>query len=507
MSIKGIVKNNPVQDENARSTLTPHQQDAFKKLMAFVDSENNNMALLEGYAGTGKTYLMGEFLSELSGRLSVCVAAPTHKALKVICATLEHHNLVFGAKTSSHESERGGMFNFIENKTNETGLFAATVHSLLALKLIEREDGTTTCERNEGKIPTFPDYNLVVIDEASLISRAMFELIATCLHENNSQFKRTKVLFIGDPAQLPPVDDKGIISPVFTHVLYKAALSEVVRQAKDSPIIKLSMAIREKVGKFGKGDFTQELPPLPANAACLSGNADTLINFSVMEHKEGRDARILCYRNQSVSRFNQSVHEQLHPGTVFAPGEKVLVYYCAGHGEMESSPIKEYEKEEDLLGGEEYKARVMEEFKVIECEPGFSNYGVDLVQLLLESETGLRLITRMPVDMNRHNREIGKVWADYRKVNTLWLSEQDSYRKSELREKKKELSGKAWAMKKAYPDLRHAYAMTVHRSQGSTFDTVLVNYPDINIMKSAFEFNRALYVACTRPRQYLAVIV
>jgi ATP-dependent exoDNAse (exonuclease V) alpha subunit len=74
---------------------------------------------------------------------------------------------------------------------------ALSIHSLLGLKLVELEDGTTKCERGYAE-PSISEYELVVVDEASMVDATLFKAIL--------QFRgRARILFIGDPAQLPPV--------------------------------------------------------------------------------------------------------------------------------------------------------------------------------------------------------------------------------------------------------------------------------------------------------------
>ncbi len=475
-------------------SLTPHQQAALDRLNTFLGDDCATMATLEGYAGVGKTFLMGEFLRLAKAAHSVCVAAPTHKALKVICSALEASGSEISAIVDDEPDDlSGGMFAVYQRKQSKKGLYAATVHSLLALRLTELENGETECKPDPSRLPSLSEYDLVVIDESSLISKRMLEMIIT--HK-----KAAKVLFIGDPAQLPPIEDKNAISPVFTHIDNKISLTEVVRQAADNPIIKVSMAIRQAVYKFSPQDFMAHLPPLPASAACLNGSAQMLIDFAASEQLDGRDARVLCYRNNTVSHINQSVHERLHPGTLYAEGEKLLCYFCSGNGPGEKSPFL-------TASGSEYKARLMDEFTVVSAREDRDQFGVSVMMLALETEIGSIVNTQVPIDRQSYQREINAIWNEYRSVNTAHELEKDHSAKNQLKDKKKSLSRKAYAMRNKYPDLRHAYAMTVHRSQGSTFDTALVHYADINTMRSSFEFNRALYVACTRPRQYLAVVV
>ena len=70
----------------------------------------------------------------------------------------------------------------------------------------------------------------------------------------------------------------------------------------------------------------------------------------------------------------------------------------------------------------------------------------------------------------------------------------------------KKASAQAWSLRRSFAPLRHAYALTAHKSQGSTFDSAIVDLNDLSKMKSSFQFNRALYVAATRAREHLAIV-
>lgn len=67
----------------------------------------------------------------------------------------------------------------------------------------------------------------------------------------------------------------------------------------------------------------------------------------------------------------------------------------------------------------------------------------------------------------------------------------------------------AYALRDLLPDIRHAYAMTVHKIHGSTFDTVIVDWRDA--MRSTSmqpgELSRLLYVAVTRPSKHCVIVV
>ena len=62
-----------------------------------------------------------------------------------------------------------------------------------------------------------------------------------------------------------------------------------------------------------------------------------------------------------------------------------------------------------------------------------------------------------------------------------------------------------WLFKEAFHSVRHAYAITAHRSQGSTYTTVLGDYKDVLVNRTRHEALRCFYVMCTRPTTSLVL--
>ena len=60
-----------------------------------------------------------------------------------------------------------------------------------------------------------------------------------------------------------------------------------------------------------------------------------------------------------------------------------------------------------------------------------------------------------------------------------------------------------WDFKEAFHKVRHSYAITAHRAQGSTYEAAFVDWKDILANRNRSEAFRCLYVACTRPRKEL----
>ena len=187
--------------------ITPQQDQALKAVSAwYKDPHGAPFFYLGGYAGTGKTTLAKHFAASING-VSFC--AFTGKAALVM-------------------RQKGCVG-------------ASTIHSLIYTFDTEAPPGTLRFIRN----PLSPLLmaNLVIVDECSMVNRQ--------LGEDLLSFGK-KVLVLGDPAQLPPVEGAGF----FTLGEPDFLLTDIHRQAAENPIIRLSQIVREggklKLGKHGE---------------------------------------------------------------------------------------------------------------------------------------------------------------------------------------------------------------------------------------------------------------
>lgn len=203
-------------------TLTADQDNAQKLIKEWYFNTHDKVFVLAGYAGTGKTFLIDyvvrETLGLQAGKEAVFVS-PTGKAAA----------------------------NLVKN-----GTIAGTVHSLIYYRDGEEFDVNEDGEIVESKELRFckrssidDNIRLIIIDEASMINE-------TVLHDLLSF--DVKCLFCGDSAQLPPVSGSCTLldNPNYT-------MTEIVRQAKDNPIIQVATMAREgkriPYGRFGDSVF------------------------------------------------------------------------------------------------------------------------------------------------------------------------------------------------------------------------------------------------------------
>lgn len=180
--------------------LTKKQQEGLKiALERYKNGEK--YTVISGYAGSGKSFLVN-FIIQAIGipENKVAFVAYTGKAAQVL-------------------KEKGNL--------NPT-----TLHKLL-YQPIPKRNGSFIFKPKESI-----DYSLVVVDEVSMVPGSMWHLLLS--HD-------AYVIALGDPFQLPPVDKKDT-QDVLSHP--HIFLDEIMRQAQDSEIIRLSMWVREGKSLF-----------------------------------------------------------------------------------------------------------------------------------------------------------------------------------------------------------------------------------------------------------------
>ncbi len=211
--------------------LTPEQEQAIAAIDAWLKDDDQWMFYLGGYAGTGKTTLMHHFINSLQ-REPTCLA-PTGKAASVLQKRL--HNATVSTIHSA-------LYKPIT--PNIDALLKLEIQLEIKKKLGEAVDKVLEDIREEKRRLMEQDIkfgdnenkailpgSLVIVDEASMVTNRMFDDLSKL---------NAKVLFVGDPGQLPPVKDSGY----FTYTRPDAMLRSVQRQALDNPIIELSMKVR-----------------------------------------------------------------------------------------------------------------------------------------------------------------------------------------------------------------------------------------------------------------------
>jgi exodeoxyribonuclease-5 len=485
------VQRNPVQPHPLQ--LTPHQQAAAEAFAAWLSAPPDGTPfVLSGYAGTGKTTLSMAFLAmaEASG-LCWTVVAPTHKAVGVLRAHLSAAGL-------------------------SPTWYPATIHRLLRLKL-RRQGDLERCEETPQTAAALENLGLVLIDEASMVDSQLLEIALRCAHPF-----RTRLVFVGDPAQLPPVGEAE--SPVFgMGRAHRAELRQVVRH--QGPVLRLASGIREQALPCRR---PPPLPPirtaegmvalldrqewLAAAQAALRRSADT----------DNPDlARILCYTNRSLEQLVPIARRALHgdmadqlpvlPGEVLISRAAVMAPACRQGEEIAEEPDMVLGSNRELVVRDVQPERChLADFGVPAAdlagdllegglfEGGMAVPVIDTLLATVEVAEGplqLRLLppigsagrTRLDAVLQRLRtaaRTAGQA-ADKGAAKALWR--------------------RFFLVRDAFASLGPAAVLTVHRSQGSTFGEVFVD-ADVFWPKDEVLRRQLVYVAVSRASHAVSLV-
>lgn len=248
---------------------SPQQDEALMKVSAWLkDRSGPQVFRLFGWAGTGKSTLARHLAQ---GVKSVKYAAFTGKAALV----MRKHGC------------RG----------------ASTIHSLIYSLISEKEGEPKFALDPESEAASA---DLIVIDEVSMVDENLGRDLLSF---------GTKVLVLGDPFQLPPVQGAGF----FTAAEPDMMLTEIHRQARDNPIIRMSMDIREgghlEHGRYGESeviskDRVDRDAVIAADQVLVGRNKtrldynDRLRQLKGLPHREPvAGDRLVCLRNNPVKKL------------------------------------------------------------------------------------------------------------------------------------------------------------------------------------------------------------
>ncbi|MCA9378985.1 AAA family ATPase [Candidatus Dojkabacteria bacterium] len=198
--------------------LSTQQQKVLQTIQDWYHTQQRDFLTLGGYAGTGKTTLLGFFSNEIRKQKSFKIAfcSYTGKAARVLSQKL------------------------VEVNALKPGDYTGTIHRLIYAPIVDGKDEIIGWEKRERD--KFP-YKLIVVDEASMLNQQIWEDLLSF---------GVPILAVGDHGQLPPIEGKFNLmqNP-------ELKLEEIYRQEQGNPIIKLSELARNHgeipFGMFGRG--------------------------------------------------------------------------------------------------------------------------------------------------------------------------------------------------------------------------------------------------------------
>ena len=452
-------------------------QKGFVRAMAdFLNDDSKRVFILQGCAGSGKTFLMQGVARYLfSKKKKVSLIAPTGKAAKVLTKKSGFIAYTIHAK----------IYNFhevveVENKERNVE------DDFLKAQVVGESDWVLhfNLKFNVDDIST-----VYIVDESSLIGNREVDnetlkfgsgkLLHDLLTYINPNFKENarKVIFVGDMYQLPPVGMNHspalTVEDIYKECPYLASLDAiqmymlqaVVRQKEGSGVLKVATYIREKLKQQRFNEFLIEEHP---HDVTKIAHAQFISTYMDAVKKKGLGQVIaIAYSNANVDIYNRLIREQLFPQhEEITEGDFLQIV-------MNTSIGEEYLLNGDFVRVAQVGPRIVRKVKmreeevellfrdvVIEFE-GCKHRGLLLETLLLSKERALTKIERKALYkdfMIRHSKEIAEAAKESKKKRHEKITE--------------------LLLKDIYINalqVKYGYAITCHKSQGSEWDTVFLD--------------------------------
>lgn len=445
---------------------TSQQQEALEKIVHFLFlQKEETLFLLRGYAGTGKSSLLGALVKTMTEfKQKTVLLAPTGRAAKVFSSYANHPAFTIHKKIYRQQKFAGdfGSFGLMDNLHKDT---------------------------------------LFIVDEASMISNNGLDssffgtgrLLDDLIHYVYSG-ENCRLLLIGDSAQLPPVmeDDSPALQTAVLEgyglEVHGAMLSQIVRQAESSGILFNATNIRnalnagetEAYPKLKLTDFT--------DIVRISGE-DLIDEISSAYNREGLENTMIISRSNKRSNiYNQGVRNRiLYREEELSAGDMLMITKNNYHWTENVEGI-------DFLANGEI-------VEVLRIRGEQELYGFRFRDVLVRS---IDYNIEMEVKILMDTLYSDAAGLTRERAEELFLNVLEDY---------SDISTKPAKMKRLKVDpfynavqVKFAYAVTCHKAQGGEWDTVFLDLGYISEDHLGINFYRWLYTAITRAGKKLYLV-
>ncbi len=447
---------------------TPGQEQAILSMSEFcVKREADRVFLLTGYAGTGKSTLIGGLVRTLDQfKRSSVLMAPTGRAAKVISQYSNREAFTIHRKIYVPRSQKGGGIKFtLQTNKHRNTLFIVDEASMVA-------DTNTDSKVFEGQ--------------------SLLDDLMTYVYSGPG----CQLMFVGDLAQLPPVHlsispalDPDVLRIQFHKSVSESALTEVVRQREQGDIVSNATQIRQWIQQdtpeqlqFDLGRQEEVIRPF--------GGQEVLEALEGAFSKDNIDQAVVIVRsNKRANLYNQQIRQRiLFRDEGLCVGDVLMVvknnYFW----------LKPADSAGFIANGDVIEVLEIFEFVFI--------HGFDFAKVrvrMLDYPNQLPFNTVLILDTI--NSEASSL--TYEQSNALYQAVREDY-KEITANYKKFLAIKKDPFFNAL-QVKYSYAITCHKSQGGQWDRVFVEQP---FLKEGLnkEYLRWLYTAMTRAKNQLYLL-
>jgi exodeoxyribonuclease-5 len=468
--------------------LNQGQVKVFEEVIDYLENPEHQALVLKGYAGTGKTFLIKRILEYIvfsTDNKRIAIGAPTNKAVSVIY------------KNSMSAGLNGYVFESLFDTISEVTY--STIHKLLGLKEIITNEGQQLFEVDSINNSELINYQYLIVDEVSMLDdKICNDIMKFC---NN-----VKIIFMGDPAQIPPINRNDCI-PFKSNTKYNfkiTELTEIMRQKGNHPIIDLSFQIRKNLNK------SQPIPVLQTKLnehdhglVYMDNKTDKALikpllkkYFKSSMYEEDTDyIKVIAWKNKTVEYVNQLIREILYGPNLpkFVVKENLIVLKPVFEEDKSS---KNYNKWRIILNTSE-ELVVESVFKnYMRFKEGNFSIGAFVYTLVVKSYDPSFPDTEFFNTINVIHEDSAQEYK-----NVL-----DNARNHAVKSKQAKDWVRYFNMVKWSANVSYNYAITAHKSQGSTYKNVLILEDDIDCNRKTLERNRIKYTAYSRATDKLFVL-
>lgn len=463
-------------------TFNEQQVEALESMRDFLKSDERYF-VLTGYAGTGKSTIVRKIVEEnnaLGNDKKVLIgAAPTHRAKRVLKIL--------------------------------TGRPAETIHTILGLSLNTDLEtfSLTTPKFDPINPPKLKGFDIVIIDEASMINKNLYAYIQQLM-----KYTKTKIIFMGDPAQIPPIGEKSSLVFTDSEITRRSNLTKVERVKGSNPLNGLYDVIRDNLtsvnDKFShetklndKGEgvlFTPKAREFETEMIKVFSSEEYTLDPTV--------AKTIAWTNDRVKQLNTIIRtNRLGENLDVVEVGDVLTGYTNIHdgSVLRRSMIEnsadyvvktKSSKTTNQYGISGYRIELEDVYSPeTEISPVFvvdTNDPANVKKVFEEAKALLNYAKAQPLRSRERGMAFGKYYQ-FQRQNVVNIE------LSYLNEK----GGKEIVLSKA---IDYGYAVTAHKSQGGTFKYVFIDEDNIDRNKTIRERNQIKYVSLSRASHSATVL-
>ncbi len=475
--------------ENFGFAPTDEQSEAISLMGEFLMSRHGmELFLLRGYAGTGKTTLVGALVKTLTQlRQPVVLMAPTGRAAKVF--------------------------------SNYSGCPAYTIHKRIYRQKSITDDSSFSLNVNLSK------HTLFIVDEASMIANdgLSSSVFGTgCLLDDLIQYvysgEGCRLMLMGDTAQLPPVGEEE--SPALSTSLlasyglrvFETTLTQVMRQLSESGILYNATKIRQHLHTLQSTSFGGVLTQSPLALPVRVGASGLSVSFpdvcritgneliDSLESSYSRwgadDCMIICRSNKRANIYNQGIRNRiLYREEELTSGDRLMIVKNNYHWieriareERQPQPLSFIANGDIAVVRRMRRTRELYGFRfadVLLRFPDYDDYELEATVLLDTLHSESPALTR-----DESNRLFEAVMDDYAHIS------QKKERYQQLR-----LDPHFNALQ-----VKYAYAVTCHKAQGGQWSCIYLDQGYLPPDLTAIDYYRWLYTAFTRATEQVYLV-